>query len=445
MKFCACIVLFAITLTPTLASAQSADLIASDFDGSGRVDFSDFLEFASAFGKASGQEGFDTKYDLDGSGIVDFGDFLIFASNFGDSTTEETGTFLYIADFFSDRVEVIDISTNLTIPTRAFTVPFPRGLAFGSQTDLIYVASSDTLFAFTDGGQQAYFIELTPVENPIAGTFSAPGGFKITVNDGETRAFVSEDGAGLIEVLDLANRVSLGQIPVGESPGELVLSADETELFVGRRGESIAVVDVASQTLIDSIQTGSLASTRIAISPDGTRIYAIASRPDEGHASGTAVKVLAIDPVSRSVVDSVQISRPADLGTQPVDISLSSGGGSLYVSVNRTDPGDLPDLTTLVQVGTLLTIDIATFTVVDEISELQLIFGFGITPDQETGYFSGIQDLNEPTFRIFVVDMLQGELLSQLPVSVNSGAEFLFTTAKQAVRSALTYLELSLF
>jgi DNA-binding beta-propeller fold protein YncE len=180
-------------------------------------------------------------------------------------------------------------------------------------------------------------------------------------------------------------------------------------------------------------------------SPDGTRIYAIASRLDEGHASGTAVWVLALDPVSRSVVDSVQISRPADLGTQPIDISLSSGGGSLYVSVNRTDPGDLPDLTTLVQVGTLLTIDIATFTVVDEISELQLIFGFGITPDQETGYFSGIQDLNDPTFRIFVVDMLQGELLSQLPVAVNSGAEFLFTTAKQAVRSALTYLELSLF
>ena len=134
MNLRTCFLLFIIAMTPGLTYAQSDDLIASDFDGSGRVDFSDFLEFAGAFGKIAGQEGFDTKFDLDGSSSIDFGDFLIFASNFGKSTTQETATYLYIADFFSDRVEVIDIASNLTIPSRAFSVSFPRGLAFGSQT-----------------------------------------------------------------------------------------------------------------------------------------------------------------------------------------------------------------------------------------------------------------------------------------------------------------------
>ncbi|MDP6775915.1 MAG: hypothetical protein QGI83_04035, partial [Candidatus Latescibacteria bacterium] len=54
--------------------------MVADFDGSGRVDFLDFVAFAQAFG--SGQ----AKYDLDGSGTVDFGDFVSFARAFGQTS-----------------------------------------------------------------------------------------------------------------------------------------------------------------------------------------------------------------------------------------------------------------------------------------------------------------------------------------------------------------------
>jgi len=51
----------------------------TDFDGSGSVDFVDFLMFAGAFGTA------DATYDVDQNGSVDFGDFLVFVENFGRS------------------------------------------------------------------------------------------------------------------------------------------------------------------------------------------------------------------------------------------------------------------------------------------------------------------------------------------------------------------------
>ena len=51
----------------------------ADFNGSGTVDFADFLSFVSVFGKA------DATFDLDGSNQVDFGDFLIFVQSFGKS------------------------------------------------------------------------------------------------------------------------------------------------------------------------------------------------------------------------------------------------------------------------------------------------------------------------------------------------------------------------
>lgn len=59
--------------------------LLGDFDGSGLVDFTDFLIFAAAFGETVAG-GADPAVDIDGSGVVDFSDFLIFASFFGIGT-----------------------------------------------------------------------------------------------------------------------------------------------------------------------------------------------------------------------------------------------------------------------------------------------------------------------------------------------------------------------
>ena len=58
-------------------------VLQGDFDGSGAVDFSDFLAFTRQFGNSVGQEGFDPQFDLDANGSVAFSDFLIFIQQFG--------------------------------------------------------------------------------------------------------------------------------------------------------------------------------------------------------------------------------------------------------------------------------------------------------------------------------------------------------------------------
>ncbi len=59
---------------PTALHAQTA--ADADFDGSGEVDFADFLEFVTAFNTDQ------AKYDLSGNGTVDFEDFLVFVQFF---------------------------------------------------------------------------------------------------------------------------------------------------------------------------------------------------------------------------------------------------------------------------------------------------------------------------------------------------------------------------
>ena len=80
------------TVTMALSvTLQVAAALLPDFDGSGVVDFPDFLAFVGAFGSQEGQEKYDTKYDLDSNDEIAFDDFLIFVSSFGKAVNRVPG------------------------------------------------------------------------------------------------------------------------------------------------------------------------------------------------------------------------------------------------------------------------------------------------------------------------------------------------------------------
>ena len=57
--------------------------LMSDLNSDNQVNFADFLDLVTAFGKASGEDGFNAAADLDDNLRVEFSDFLIFARYFG--------------------------------------------------------------------------------------------------------------------------------------------------------------------------------------------------------------------------------------------------------------------------------------------------------------------------------------------------------------------------
>ena len=68
-----------------LAFVYAQTAADADFDGDGKVGFSDFVAFAGKFGTSQGDGRYEAKYDLDGDGQVGFGDFVAFAGFFGQS------------------------------------------------------------------------------------------------------------------------------------------------------------------------------------------------------------------------------------------------------------------------------------------------------------------------------------------------------------------------
>ncbi len=74
------------TVSPDLGVALQAPALPSpDFNGSGVVDFADFVLFAGVFGYREGDEAFDARYDLNIDNGIGFEDFVIFARSFGEA------------------------------------------------------------------------------------------------------------------------------------------------------------------------------------------------------------------------------------------------------------------------------------------------------------------------------------------------------------------------
>ena len=76
-------IFLAVGILISSAIVDSRPFRGPDFDGDGTVGFSDFVQFASAFGSTSGDGKYQAKYDLDRDGTIGFPDFVIFARDFG--------------------------------------------------------------------------------------------------------------------------------------------------------------------------------------------------------------------------------------------------------------------------------------------------------------------------------------------------------------------------
>ncbi|MGA1200028.1 MAG: hypothetical protein ACO36I_26320, partial [Candidatus Latescibacterota bacterium] len=210
--------------------AQQTNIEAADFDGSGRVDFPDFLIFAGGFGKSTSDVGFDARLDFSGNGTIDFPDFLVFAQSFGKSPNDPQEVLLYIADVTGGRVEVVNTATNLLDPSRTLLVSQPRGIALSSSR--IYISAIDTFYAFNKtNNTRAFTIPLDPTFLPSGGLESR-GGFRVALSSDQNTAYVTEEGASWVEVFDVAKGTTITQIPVGLTPSGIVLSPDGTRAYV---------------------------------------------------------------------------------------------------------------------------------------------------------------------------------------------------------------------
>ena len=104
--------ILALLLYPLSLSAQNTSP-SPDFNGNGKVDIADFLEFVKVYGSIRGDGTYQAKYDLDSNGVIDISDFLTFVENFGKSVPPSGGDSTPDAAFarFNEQRQKLGLST----------------------------------------------------------------------------------------------------------------------------------------------------------------------------------------------------------------------------------------------------------------------------------------------------------------------------------------------
>ncbi|MDE3260116.1 MAG: hypothetical protein OYM47_19970 [Gemmatimonadota bacterium] len=104
------------TLQATTANSYDEDTtFLPDFDGNGTVDFSDFTQFASKFGRSEGDDGYEARFDLNGDGEIGFSDFVVFSQHYGKDLS-----FGMLLPWDLSRIVPIDSVRSTPVGTRVF-------------------------------------------------------------------------------------------------------------------------------------------------------------------------------------------------------------------------------------------------------------------------------------------------------------------------------------
>ena len=241
------------------------------------------------------------------------------------------GTRVYVTNFGSGTVSVIDTATNQIVPVNetltnnaGIVVGLgPYGIAVNPSGAKVYVANSisnsvsvidavsNTAIKVVSVGSQPYGVAVSPAGSKVYVTnyagnsvsvintandsveylvainglpFNKPYG--IAVNPAGTRVYVANEGAGTVSVINAANDTVLNTVNVGNSPRGLAVSPDGTKVYVVNSGDrTVSVIDATSGAyLVTALEGMGELANFIAFNPAGTLAYVTnqgASRPGD--------------------------------------------------------------------------------------------------------------------------------------------------------------------
>jgi YVTN family beta-propeller protein len=144
-----------------------------------------------------------------------------------------------------------------------------------------------------------------------------------------SRLYLTSQIDGPLEVFDAETLALIASVGTASRAG-VAVTPDGSRVYAGR-GTSVMVVDTATNAVLTTIPLGGIATWGIAMHPDGTRAYV----------TDSFGFVYVIDVATDAVVDSTPV------GLNPHGIAVHPDGTRVYVANNITNTLSVLDATTL--------------------------------------------------------------------------------------------------
>jgi gliding motility-associated-like protein len=326
------------------------------------------------------------KIGLPASGVDDVPS--VYAINVGTTpivdvitVTPVTPHFAYIPNGLNNTVTAVNMATGLAATT-IDVGSSPFGVAITADGNLAYI---------TNTGSNNLSVINTATNTVVA---TIPAGFRpfqIVLSPDGTKAYTTNPYSNSVEVISTVTKSIAATIPVN-SPDGLVISPDGSTLYVsGGLSGQITVINTSTNVVSATIPLGQQAG-RLAISPDGTQLYAV-------NISGISV----INTATYAVVSNIPVSIPQN-------IAISPDGRYLYVTQGNSANAN----------GDVGIIDRTT----NAITEIQTgalnLGGITVSDDGKSVYV-----INEgpSAYNVLIIDASTGNLTQTYGLSPGVGAE----------------------
>ncbi len=275
----------------------------------------------------------------------------------GDSPTyaavSPDGRLLFVANFASDEISVIDTATRRT--TKEFYGGHePVGIAITPDADKIFVTNlAGGLVKVIDAETYEIKDDIKVGDTPSNITISPRGFLAFVTNYGRGRI-------GRIDFIDTSTHRVLGEVEVGVRPLAAVVSALEDRLYVVCGGSNdLYIIDIAQRQVIGTLPVGQ-GPNALALSPDGNTLYV----SNSGTNDVSVVDLLDLKEIRREKVGSKPFSIAVDqkgfifvvesgdktlslfspdfekissvkVGDRPIDVELSPDERFAYVTAEQ--------------------------------------------------------------------------------------------------------------
>lgn len=283
------------------------------------------------------------------------------------------GKFVYVVNNDDGSLSIVDTASNSVVKTVTGIGDKPVDVAISPDGKRVYVVSQTKSGTFTtngigvvavvDAASQTIVKTIAVGRSPVAVVVSSDGK-RVYVANEEPNVSGTGDifNTGMVSVISTDTDGVVATIAAGYLPADLVVSPDNTRLYITNLGPSadspsgISVVDTTSLQTLRHIAVG-INPNRIAVSPDGTRLYVT---------DWSSEKLWVVHTATNSVLSSIE---------GPTEGVVVSPNGRYVYTVQG---GDNPD-------NSVAVVDTATNTIVTT-ARLRLAWDVAVSSDGKRLY-----------------------------------------------------------